>query len=246
MSFSIRHLALALCVGSTLWLTNCSKSEDPTPPQQPPVQVQNGSATGTFAPANSLLSVTATGVGGGASFTATLNAAGTYSFDTLPVGNYTLSFVAAPGYAAPVAQTVSVSSSGTTVTPVNVLTTREMLLMTPRWEMTRNISENTTLGTSADVLTNNPACSRDGFTRFNSNNVYVIDEGPTKCAATDPQTESGTWAFELNETKFRMRNAMGGSSYFNILQLTATTFQIEARFVYQGQNYVVTTTYTAR
>jgi hypothetical protein len=70
-----------------LWAPACSSSSDDPAPKN---QVTTGSIAGTFSPLLGMFRVTATPVGGGSSFTATLDL-GTYAFAALPPGDYTLS-----------------------------------------------------------------------------------------------------------------------------------------------------------
>ena len=44
------------------------------------------------------------------------------------------------------------------------------------------------------------SCSKDDIFRFEKGGVFIYDEGPSKCATTDPQTTNGTWAL-LNGDK---------------------------------------------
>ncbi|MBC6493199.1 hypothetical protein BC349_19260 [Flavihumibacter stibioxidans] len=43
-------------------------------------------------------------------------------------------------------------------------------------------------------------CEKDNTFKFNTNGTGISDEGPTKCDASDPQTEDFTWAFKSGET----------------------------------------------
>ena len=91
----------------------CNKTSDPTPP----AAVQTGAVAGQVTPANGLTAITATPTGGGAAYTATLNPSGAYAFVTLPVGTYTIGYVAAAGYATPASQTVTVTVNNTVTLP---------------------------------------------------------------------------------------------------------------------------------
>jgi hypothetical protein len=49
------------------------------------------------------------------------------------------------------------------------------------------------------------ACNKDDVTIFKSDKTYTMDEGATKCSATDPQVfENGTWAFSADESKITL------------------------------------------
>ncbi len=43
-------------------------------------------------------------------------------------------------------------------------------------------------------------CETDNLFIFKANNTGIIDEGPTKCSSSAPQTEIITWAFNSTET----------------------------------------------
>jgi hypothetical protein len=48
-------------------------------------------------------------------------------------------------------------------------------------------------------------CQKDNYYQFNSDGAYQLNDGPTKCAPTDPQIiETGTWSFLENETKLQL------------------------------------------
>ena len=54
-----------------------------------------------------------------------------------------------------------------------------------------------------DYLAGADVCYTDDRYVFRVNNTYEINEGPTKCNASDPQVyETGTWSLGDNETKF--------------------------------------------
>lgn len=44
------------------------------------------------------------------------------------------------------------------------------------------------------------ACSLDNTVTFKSDSTGIMDEGPTKCSLTNPQSTSFTWYFKENET----------------------------------------------
>ena len=50
-----------------------------------------------------------------------------------------------------------------------------------------------------DYLSVLPACIKDDFILFNTNGNYTDDEGALKCDSIDPQTQTGTWAFDSTE-----------------------------------------------
>ena len=44
------------------------------------------------------------------------------------------------------------------------------------------------------------ACEKDNTFKFNTNGSGISDEGPSKCDASDPQSEDFIWSFKSNET----------------------------------------------
>lgn len=186
------------------------------------VLMQLGSLTGQFTPIGGVSSATATATGG-TSYPATIDAAtGQYSFTNLPVGSYTVAYVVAPGLAAPATQPATVTTNTTTNLPIlNLPVTRTFLLTSRNWRITG--ATGTSGSQTIDFYPNIPACQRDNFFRFNFNKTYIVDEGPTKCSASDPQTSTSTWDFASNETKLVLGPQ---STTYDILQLTSTTLQI--------------------
>ena len=76
---------------------------------------------------------------------------------------------------------------------------------------------------SVDLYAQLPACEKDNVVQVKSDGTYLVDEGSTKCAPTDPQTvETGNWSFTNNETKL---NILGES--FDIISLSATTLVLK-------------------
>lgn len=73
-----------------------------------------------------------------------------------------------------------------------------------------------------DVLSTLQPCELDDIYRFNSNKTYTIEEGATKCNASDPQIkESGSWRFNAAETKLYL-----GTDSVDIIDLTSTSLHL--------------------
>ncbi|MHC1707713.1 MAG: DUF5004 domain-containing protein [Bacteroidales bacterium] len=51
-----------------------------------------------------------------------------------------------------------------------------------------------------DLWSQLPVCVKDDIQKFESDGVYTFDEGATKCSTNDPQTTTGTWSFNSDET----------------------------------------------
>ncbi|PWU03860.1 MAG: hypothetical protein C5B52_02555 [Bacteroidetes bacterium] len=66
-------------------------------------------------------------------------------------------------------------------------------------------------------------CETDNIFTFNSNGTGTVDEGPTKCDASDPQTTAITWSFKNNETVLNASDLGGsGDEDVNIFKLDDT------------------------
>lgn len=70
-------------------------------------------------------------------------------------------------------------------------------------------------------------CKKDDLYKFNPDKTLIQDAGATKCNATDPQTQAGTWA--LNSDQSKLTIAIPGSPLngeAEVRELTATTLRI--------------------
>ncbi len=88
-------------------------------------------------------------------------------------------------------------------------------------------------------------CNRDDYVQFMKNGQYISDQGTTRCDATDPQTETGTWVFNGDKTKVTITS--GGESYTaDILELTDNTVKLQYTFRDDdsGLNYMFSETLT--
>ena len=77
-----------------------------------------------------------------------------------------------------------------------------------------------------DAYATYPACDRDDFYKFNSDNLVVRDEGLFKCNASTAQTLVGPWSFNSDETQLRYL-PLGYSTRPNeIIELSASKLHI--------------------
>ena len=76
----------------------------------------------------------------------------------------------------------------------------------------------------ADVSLFIQPCQKDNVLTFSSNGTGTLDEGPTKCNSSDPQTDPFNWNFASNETVLHVSTVLftGGSSDFTIVTLNDT------------------------
>jgi hypothetical protein len=100
-------------------LAGCKK-EAPAAPLAPPVVAPTtGSATGTISPVGAVVNVTATSAAGVVYTVAPAAGTGVFTLSNLPVGNYTLAFAPATGFAAPAVQPLAITSN--TATPIGTV-----------------------------------------------------------------------------------------------------------------------------
>jgi hypothetical protein len=244
MSNFLRSLLLAgLTTATVLQFSSCSKTAEPTPQ----AQAQTGALVGQVSPANALASVTATPVGGGTAYTATISSSGSYAFVSLPVGNYTIVYTAAAGFINPAAQTASVTVNSTFTLPaVSPQGTRLTLLTDKNWIITAaTISPGVNIGGTiiTDFYGQYQPCDKDDFIRFERPSVFKSDEGATKCNMTSPQTTTGTWVFNSDQTIVTVTEQGGAPVSINILELTDSTLRISFSQVSAGISYNQTNTY---
>jgi hypothetical protein len=87
-------------------------------------------------------------------------------------------------------------------------------------------------------------CQKDNILTFQSGGNGSLDEGTTKCNASDPQTTPFTWSFMTNETILHISTILftGGSSDFNIVTLSETQLVLSQNITVSGstQNAIVT------
>jgi hypothetical protein len=117
------------------------------------------------------------------------------------------------------------------------------LITQAAWKLIKSESKTGT-GVWVDGTGLFPACERDDNFVFRTNASYEINEGLTKCSPTDPQIyETGTWAFQTNETEVRLTSTGSSSSDISAIeQLTETTLVITQTYVSGGTTYYDRTT----
>jgi hypothetical protein len=92
------------------------------------------------------------------------------------------------------------------------------------------------------------SCEKDDVYKFGTDKSLVVDAGTTKCDPSDPQKETGTWAFTSNEQK--MTISMPGQSVpvsdLDIKELSAKTLHITATQSANGGSYSIDMTFVAQ
>jgi len=127
--------------------------------------------------------------------------------------------------------------------------TKMQLLCGKNWKLTAEICDpaidwNGSGAVSTNVYNQMQSCETDDITIFNTNGTYTNDEGVSKCNATDPQTITGSWVFNINETIITVTKSDATTYSYNIISLNETTFVLSVSEVINSVNYTLTATYT--
>jgi hypothetical protein len=70
------------------------------------------------------------------------------------------------------------------------------LLKTGKWQLTEYINHpGGVISASIDMYASLPACEKDNYYIFRSNDIAELNEGSTKCIATAPQVSSSNWQY---------------------------------------------------
>lgn len=87
-------------------------------------------------------------------------------------------------------------TSGTTVTS----------LEGTKWKMAALIlgQEINGVKSEADLLPSTGTCAKDDILFFDKNDVFLYDEGPSKCEDSDPQQEIGSWSLSSDKKKLTL------------------------------------------
>jgi hypothetical protein len=94
----------------------------------------------------------------------------------------------------------------TTEAAVSAKTT---FLTSSAWKAQKSEVQSTGSTTWTDVTSSNPACKFNDILKYNTDFQLVIDEGATKCSASDPQTTTSAWSFQSNETILNAGGQLG-------------------------------------
>lgn len=217
MTLRLRILVLLLC--ALFGLTTCRKGGEPV------VRVPHGMAWGSFAPSFAMARVTATAPGG-TPIAAPLEASGSYYFDSLAVGPYTLAFEPVDGYLTPPTQPLLITD-GATSSPVPVLLVRNTAtrLTGRRWRLSA-FTATPGGGVAQDAYAALPGCVRDDFFVLQPDGGGNWDEGPSQCPSTAPQTSPLTWQLRENDTELWLDPLGPGPNPYRIEQLTPTTLTV--------------------
>ena len=125
--------------------------------------------------------------------------------------------------------------------------TKTELLTNKNWVLTaETVSPGINVGGGTvitDLYGQMQACSKDDFIRFETPNVYKEDEGATKCSSSSPQTTTGTWVFNADQTIITTTSQGSTPQSLNIVELTGTSLKVTATEALNGVNYTITATF---
>lgn len=120
-----------------------------------------------------------------------------------------------------------------------------------KWQLTAYTSFYS--GSTYDAYASIPACNRDNLWTLKSDKTNEVDEGATKCNASDPQTlVIGTWELRNEDknlfVKGLNRAAPSGQTEltFTILEISSTILKLQYTTNTGGPTVVNTITYSAK
>ncbi|MEZ5031200.1 MAG: lipocalin family protein [Saprospiraceae bacterium] len=96
----------------------------------------------------------------------------------------------------------------------------------------------------SDLLIDEDPCDADDLTIFNADGTSTIDEGPTKCDPSDPQTyNNGSWSLSSDEKQLTI-DIDGEEITFNIASISDTQLVLTASADSFDPNFPSTSTMT--
>lgn len=93
-----------------------------------------------------------------------------------------------------------------------------------------------------DIYSLFPVCALDDFTTFQTDGKAIFNEGAKKCFSEDPQTRTGSWAWQDNETAIAVTEN-GETEKWKLVKLTATELAAEFTVTEDGVAYTFTSSY---
>ncbi|KAA9331426.1 hypothetical protein F0P96_14375 [Hymenobacter busanensis] len=120
------------------------------------------------------------------------------------------------------------------------------LLTAKSWRVTAD-KQTTTVGTQSstdDNYAGYQACEKDDFVKFMTDKKLEFNEGGSKCSTADPQTETGAWDFNSDETKLTIREQGNTSGItFDIVELSGSTLKLKHSITQSNITYVTELSY---
>lgn len=87
-----------------------------------------------------------------------------------------------------------------------------------------------------NVFAQMPACIKDNLTIFKNNGTTNYDEGPSKCDPNEPQTTTGTWSFNTNQTILSLTTD-GETESWELSELTKDHISAQYQIIEDGITY---------
>lgn len=87
-----------------------------------------------------------------------------------------------------------------------------------------------------NVYSQLPACVKDNLTIFKPNGIINYDEGPSRCDPNEPQTTTGTWAFNIDQTILSLTTD-GETESWNLTILDNQNIKADYQIFEDGINY---------
>jgi hypothetical protein len=101
-------------------------------------------------------------------------------------------------------------------------------LTTGTWKLTGGMTDYNKDGVyEEDYYAILAGCEKDNIYTFQSGGSEIVDEGPTKCIDSNPQTRTSTWSFKNNQKELQL-----GTSTYQIEALTSTTLRLKGTASY--------------
>jgi hypothetical protein len=104
------------------------------------------------------------------------------------------------------------------------------------WKMTA-FTTSPALNGVTDVIANMPPCANDNLLQFRANGLFVLDEGPTKCNASDAQTDAGTWNYDATIRQLTYASPRAGSFVIDVSTSSPTSLSGTRTVVMNGVTY---------
>jgi outer membrane lipoprotein-sorting protein len=90
----------------------------------------------------------------------------------------------------------------------------------------------------SDLLSIMDDCQKDDLVKYNNDKTVIYDEGATKCYPNSPQTTSGTWSFNSDETILTEDD-----EDLTLVELNETTLKLKIVQDIAGVDYTYSITY---
>jgi hypothetical protein len=116
---------------------------------------------------------------------------------------------------------------------------RTELITQSAWKLVKGESRTGAAGTWVDYTSTYSACEKDDNLVLNTSGSYELNEGATKCSPADPQIyETGTWAFQSNETEIKTTPTGSSTSDVSTIEtLSESTLIVTSSYTTGGTTY---------